>query len=95
MLTPVDRIIWAIDARETSLIIGLEKPYCSTIKYREMLITVMARPAGIEPATPGLEGRCSIRLSYGRIIGAAVILHQLLSRTKCLVCFTRQLYAIN
>ena len=55
MLTPVDRIIWAIDARETSLIIGLEKPYCSTIKYREMLITVMARPAGIEPATPGLE----------------------------------------
>ena len=28
----------------------------------------MARPAGLEPATPGLEGRCSIRLSYGRII---------------------------
>ena len=24
-------------------------------------------PAGIEPATPGLEGRCSIRLSYGRL----------------------------
>jgi hypothetical protein len=28
----------------------------------------MARPAGLEPATPGLEGRCSIRLSYGRFI---------------------------
>jgi hypothetical protein len=29
----------------------------------------MARLAGLEPATPGLEGRCSIRLSYKRLTG--------------------------
>ena len=27
----------------------------------------MVRPAGLEPATLGLEGRCSILMSYGRI----------------------------
>jgi hypothetical protein len=28
----------------------------------------MARLAGLEPATPGLEGRCSIQMSYRRTL---------------------------
>jgi hypothetical protein len=27
---------------------------------------IVARPAGLEPATPGLEDRCPIQVSYGR-----------------------------
>jgi hypothetical protein len=36
-------------------------------RTRPPRICEVARPAGLEPATPGLEGRCSIQLSYGRV----------------------------
>src|SRR5207244_4067185 len=29
----------------------------------------VARPAGLKPAAPSLEGSCSIHLSYGRVTG--------------------------
>src|SRR5690554_5835030 len=35
---------------------------------RALPFNELARPAGLEPATYGLEGRCSIRLSYKRIL---------------------------
>ena len=34
----------------------------------------LACPTGIEPVTPSLEGWCSIRLSYGQIVGQSKLL---------------------
>ena len=31
-------------------------------------LQILARPAGLEPGTPGLEGRCAIQVNYGRAI---------------------------
>ena len=43
--------------------------------------TPKVRPAGLEPATDGLENRCSIHLSYGRsMTGAARALDRLTER---------------
>ncbi|CAA9890902.1 conserved hypothetical protein [Candidatus Methylobacter favarea] len=41
--------------------------YQLSYAHHSMGYLEMARLAGLEPATPGLEGRCSIRLSYKRL----------------------------
>ena len=38
-----------------------------------MKLTKLACPTGIEPVTPSLEGWCSIRLSYGQIVGQILV----------------------
>ena len=48
-----------------------------------------ARPAGLEPTTLGLEGRCSIQLSYGRIAVSGIIPKFDGDTTKTLRSFSR------
>src|SRR5207342_1494564 len=50
---------------------GITIQYSNQLSYshHKLVFTAfLARPAGLEPTTTGLEGRCSIRLSYGRQI---------------------------
>jgi hypothetical protein len=46
---------------------------CSTCRNSCKVLKKLVRPAGLEPATLGLEGRCSVRLSYGRVGQEATI----------------------
>ena len=50
----------------------------------------LVRPAGFEPATPCLEGRCSIQLSYGRLSGLEGRLERVSRRTLDLASFLDQ-----
>ncbi len=47
------------------LIVSAELLFASILPVK--CLDILARPAGLEPATLGLEGRCSIRMSYGRL----------------------------
>ena len=54
--------------------------------------TALARPTGLEPATVGLEGRCSIRLSYGRIV-SRIVARAL--RTAHPACFASRMVGVE
>ena len=40
----------------------------SYVHHIQFFVSRSARPEGVEPPTRGLEGRCSIQLSYGRML---------------------------
>ena len=71
------RLPWRPDTDQSVLMHARAVPHENCISHWFNIL--MARPAGLEPATLGLEGRCSIRLSYGRLEFLCVNLSQSVS----------------
>ena len=67
-----------------NFILETAKRFCTRVaiirnkKHRRSGVLILARPAGLEPATYCLEGNCSIQLSHGRMLP---ILYQ--KQTNC------------
>ena len=53
--------------RPSGVLVDARKPApCIQCLEIKLSLRGVARPAGLEPATYGLEGRCTIQLCYGR-----------------------------
>src|SRR5262249_1166940 len=53
--------------RKTAWSLGLHEDKDESCRHTEKAANFMVRLAGVEPATLGLEVRCSIQLSYRRV----------------------------
>jgi hypothetical protein len=60
-------VLHEVDSGERSLDAWADAAASATSKCPAKTSGSLARPAGLEPATGDLEGRCSIQLSYGRV----------------------------
>ena len=68
-----DDLMLEHDGAQEETIAALDRSGVNSRRFyfvrRVSLDTVkLARPAGLEPAAPSLEGSCSIQLSYGRVV---------------------------